>query len=91
MGSRLNQLLLFILLIHVKLGIAQENIWHQIGTEQGLPNATVICFQELVDGRIAMGTPEGLILFDGVSYQKIIPPSKKEDEHQSIYQQNGLG
>lgn len=78
MSQGLNQILLFILLIHVKLGIAQENIWHQIGTEQGLPNATVICFQDLVDGRIAMGTPEGLIIFDGVSYQKIIPPSKKE-------------
>jgi signal transduction histidine kinase len=71
MRSSVIQAYFFLLLLLPQLGLAQQSIWKIIGSEQEFPSPTVLQFKRLPDGRMAMATPEGLVLFDGYTYQKI--------------------
>lgn len=52
---------------------AQDRLWTHFNMDRGLPSSTITCFQRLADGRMAMGSSEGLLLWDGITFQKVIP------------------
>ena len=47
---------------------ALRRIWQ---FQQGLPDATILCVRQLGPGYLYLGTPTGLIRFDGIRFTRI--------------------
>lgn len=54
---------------------AQQALWKKFNIDNGLPVSTITAITETKDGVLWLGSEEGLIRYDGISFKKISGPA----------------